>query len=413
MERAGLARLLGTSVAVQTRRPSLIAVSEPAAFMRDFARAVAGTGDVFLGDPAWSGSERAHVEALVGERPRVAPGDSAELGWLMIPTGGTSGKIRFARHDAETVSAAVRGFARHFGMARVNALGVLPLHHVSGLMAWLRCALTGGSYRAASWREIDAGTLPDIDERRGGWTVSLVATQLERLLRSPAGIAWLRRFSLILLGGGPAWPELLDRAAGAKLPIAPSYGMTETAAMVSALHPSEFLNGARSSGRLLPHMHIGFDDEGRIILEGQSLFRGYFPEWREKGPFATQDGGYLDANGELHVTGRRDAAIISGGEKVDPGEVEAVLRGTGEFADIVVVGIPDAEWGQRVVAVFPKACDPDMARVREAMAGLLSPHKHPKAFVGIREWPGNPQGKVNRAEAMRRVLTEIERQRLP
>jgi O-succinylbenzoic acid--CoA ligase len=325
----------------------------------------------------------------------------------MVPTGGTGGKIRFARHDAATIAAAVRGFTRHFDLPQVNAVGVLPLYHVSGLMAWMRCLLTGGEYLPLDWKSVEGGALPALAEKTHGWTISLVPTQLERLLRSSAAVDWLRKFRIIFLGGAPAWPALLDKAAMLQLPLSPGYGMTETAAMVAALRPAEFLSGVRSSGALLPHARVEFDEEGSILVGGGSVFRGYWPEWREPAVFATQDGGWLDEHGRLHVTGRRDAVIITGGEKVNPAEVEAVLRGTGELTDVVVLGLPDTEWGESVVAAYPAEPRPDLARVEAALVRLLSPAKRPKRLVGLPSWPVNAQGKVNRAEVARLIAGQL------
>jgi O-succinylbenzoic acid--CoA ligase len=288
-------------------------------------------------------------------------------------------------------------------LPQVNAVGVLPLYHVSGFMAWMRCVLTGGEYRPLDWKAVEAGALPPLPAKPGGWTLSLVPTQLERLLRHEAATAWLKNFRIIFLGGAPAWPALLDRATAARLPLSPGYGMTETAAMIAAMRPGEFLAGTRSSGSVLPHARVRFDDEGTILAGGDSVFRGYYPGWREPGDFATQDGGWLDERGHLHVSGRRDAVIISGGEKVNPAEVEAVLRGTGEFADVVVLGRPDAEWGERVVAAYPAETVPNSVRVEAALAKLLSPAKRPKQLIAVAPWPVNAQGKVNRAEVARRL----------
>ncbi|HEX2860860.1 MAG TPA: hypothetical protein VHN79_04440, partial [Lacunisphaera sp.] len=155
----------------------------------------------------------------------------------------------------------------------------------------------------------------------------------------------------------------------------------------------------------LPHARIGFDDEGSIQLGGDAIFRGYWPEWRAAEDFSTQDGGWLDARGHLHVTGRRDAVIITGGEKVNPTEVEAVLRGTGQLADVVVFGLPDGEWGERVVAAYPAESRPDLARVDAAVARLLAPAKRPKQLFAVPSWPVNAQGKVNRAAVASLVAT--------
>lgn len=397
MERAELARLLGGKSVAQGTQRILVSESDPQKFMPALARALASEAEVFLGNPDWGALERNQVDALFAA-PR---GEKSRQGYLMIPTGGTSGKIRFARHDAATITAAVRGFTRHFELPQVNAVGVLPLYHVSGFMAWMRCVLTGGEYRPLDWKAVEGGALPALPDKAHGWTLSLVPTQLERLMRQEPAVRWLQKFRIIFLGGAPAWPALLDRAAALRLPLSPGYGMTETAAMVTALRPEEFLAGTRSNGTVLPHARIGFDEEGSILVGGGSIFRGYYPEWRGEGDVATQDGGWLDERGHLHVTGRRDAVIISGGEKVNPAEVEAVLRGTGEFSDVVVLGVPDSEWGESIVAAYAAEKQPNLARVETALAKLLSPAKRPKRFVPVADWPVNPQGKINRAEVAR------------
>ncbi len=411
MERAGLARLLGGGVATHGGRPVMIAESDPEKFRTAFARAVAGSAEIFLCDPGWGAVERAQVEALL--RAGTGPGSGAEKlprkegGWLMIPTGGTSGRVRFARHDAATLAAAVRGFTRHFSIPQVNAVGLLPLHHVSGLMGWMRCALTGGEYRPLEWKAIEAGALPAMSAKPHGWVISLVPTQLGRLLRSERTADWLANFRTILLGGGPAWPGLLEQAARRRLPLAPGYGMTESAAMVAALRSEEFLAGARSCGAVLPHVTLKIGEEGAISIGGDSLFRGYYPDWRTDDEYMTSDAGWLDERGHLHVTGRRDSVIITGGEKVDPVEVEAVLRGSGEFIEVVVLGMPDAEWGQVVIAAYPETERPNLDKVQAAITRLLSPAKRPKRFVAVANWPANSQGKVNRAEVARRASLNL------
>jgi O-succinylbenzoic acid--CoA ligase len=351
-------------------------------------------GFTFLCDPNWSAAERAKVAAL--QKSKIG-NQKSEIGsgWLCVPTGGSGGGVRFARHDERTLTAAVEGFCAHFGIERVNALGVLPPHHVSGLMARVRCAATGGEHLAGDWKSIAAGQRPAL--RDGNWVLSLVPTQLQRLLVSPEAVAWLRGFRVIFIGGGPVWPELADAAARAELPVALSYGLTETAAMVAALRPAEFLAGDRGCGAALPHARVVIDGEGVITITGESVFRGYFPEESAAREFTTEDLGHLDERGHLHVLGRRDAVIITGGKKVQPAEVEAALRASGEFADVAVVGMPDPEWGHTVVACYPaNGPQPDLKRLPAALAGLAA-FKRPKRYVAIASWPRNAQGKLNRA----------------
>lgn len=401
MERAELGRLLGGNGLAVAR--TVIAEADAARFRAKFADAVAGPGEIFLSDPKWAGAERAQFHAVLaaGESLTAAPFGQNETGWLMVPTGGSSGAIRFARHDSMTMGAAVAGFTKHFSLRRVNAVGVLPLHHVSGLMAWLRCAMTGGTYLHADWKEIEAGKRPELPAMPDGWVLSLVPTQLERLLRDAAAVTWLRNFQIIFVGGGPSWPELLEAAASARLPLSLGYGMTETAAMVTALKPEEFLAGARTSGTALPHARVTVDSQGAIAIAGKSVFRGYYPGWRDGGAYMTEDLGAFDRQEQLTVLGRRDGVIITGGEKVNPTEVEATLRGTGEFADVAVLGIPHPEWGSQVVAAYPVGNDPDLVKVSAALTRQLARFKHPQSFVALSSWPRNEQGKLNRAELVR------------
>lgn len=403
MERAELAERLGAArptPGTRDRAPTVVREAAPAAFRSSLAAAIAGEGNVFLGDPAWGAREREQLQALQQvDRGRPDPA----LGWLMIPTGGTSGGLKFARHDGRTLAAAVDGFRRHFEVERVNAIGLLPLHHVSGLMAWLRCALSGGEYVPADWKRIEAGERPVLAARHDGWGISLVPTQLERLLRDAAAVDWLRGFRFVFVGGAATAPGLLDRAADRGLRLAPGYGMTETAAMVTALRPEEFLAGARSSGRPLPHARVAVGADGRVVIGGDSLFRGYFPAWRGEPGYVTTDLGRIDDRGHLHLLGRADAVIVSGGEKVNPAEVEMVLRETGEFDDVVVLGRPDVEWGEVVTAVYAGGRRPDLDRVEERVAGRLAAYKRPKHYVALSGWPVTAAGKVDRAEVRRRV----------
>ncbi len=348
-------------------------------------------GFVFLRDPQWTPAQRAGFAGLI---PSEIENRESKIkqGWLCIPTGGTGGLLKFARHDEHTVGAAVRGFCQHFGLARVNAVGVLPPHHVSGFMARVRCHVTGGRHVAWDWKALEAGKRPGV-RGEGAWVISLVPTQLQRLLQSRAAVTWLRRFELVLLGGGPVWPELAAAAARARLRIALSYGMTETAAMITALRPEEFLSGARSSGQVLPHARLRLGRGGAVRVGGLSLFRGYYGGRPVRGEWATEDLAEFDAAGRLHLRGRRDDVIITGGKKVRPALVEAALRATGAFTDVAVIGLPHPEWGEMVVACHPV----EAGRKRELPPPVgLPSYQRPKRFIAIPDWPRNAQGKINR-----------------
>lgn len=353
-------------------------------------------GFVFLRDPQRNPSLPTPGMVATNDAQK----SDAASGWLCLATGGTGGGAKFARHDEGTFSAAVVGFCAHFQIERVNAVDVLPAFHVSGLMARVRCAATGGEHIAWAWKRLEAGDAPVLPD--GAWVISLVPTQLQRLVSQPALVTWLRGFRVIFVGGGPVWPELADAAARAELPISLSYGMTETAAMVAALRPEEFLAGQRSCGAALSHARIAIDGDGVVRVAGESVFHGYHPEWRDAREFVTEDLGAIDARGHLCVQGRRDAVIITGGKKVHPAEVEAALRSSGEFEDVAVIGAPDAEWGEVVVACYPATAARTPSMVRAIAA--LAPHQRPKRWVALADWPRNMHGKVNRAQLRAAVV---------
>jgi len=392
VERAELAERLEGGRGGAPAGAAIVDERDPLRFMASFASAVRGSGNVFLSNPSWGPGERAELRRL------AHAGAGGERGWLMIPSGGSGGELKLARHDAGTLSAAVGGFCGHFGIGRVNSVCVLPLHHVSGFMAWMRSALTGGSFLPRAWKEIEAGRFPA--ELPPDCCLSLVPTQLQRLLASPAAVAWLQGFRVIFVGGAPAWDGLVEEAARLGLPISTGYGATETAAMVCALRPREFLAGMRGCGAALPHARIDLLD-GVVRVSGESVFRGYFPESSDGRSWTSSDLGALGADGSLRILGRLDDLIITGGKKVSPAEVEAALRSSGEFEDVAVIGLADPQWGQSVVACHPRGARPPAIGPIETALSALASFKRPKRYAEISPWPRNAQGKIDRAELAR------------
>lgn len=411
MTRAEFARKLGAqSGEGGTARPVVIEERSPEAFRRVLADAAAGTGPVFLVNPDWGREERAEFAALV-EQSASDDGDG-EWGWLMIPTGGTSGGVKLARHDHRTIEAAVAGFRQYFGVAEINGVGVLPLHHVGGLMGWLRGALSGGSYRDVDWAAVKAGQFPVVG---GGTTsISLVATQLRTLLGTDAGVAWLQSFDHVLLGGSAFPPTLLQDARTAGIRCVPGYGSTETMAMAAAQRSEDFLVRASPGLEVLPHVRIEIGEDERIELSGTSLFRGYWPECRSEGPWISGDRGRLEAAGRLQVMGRVDDLIVTGGEKVDAAEVERVMGAVLKGIDFAVVGVPDEKWGQVVVACYGRGdFEIDRERVEAELADKLAKFKWPKLYVQMGNWPLNAVGKLHRGELRNRAIDLIKHRPRP
>ncbi|HIK10875.1 MAG TPA: 2-succinylbenzoate--CoA ligase [Oscillatoriaceae cyanobacterium M33_DOE_052] len=394
--------------------------------------AVAAGCPLFLGNPDWEWRERQAVLDMVqpdiiwgeGDDRRWRRGDGEKVGsgssLIMIPTGGSSGKVRFAVHSWETLMASVRGLAAHFQLSQINSCCCLPLYHVSGLMQLLRCFSTGGKLVVlSSYRDIGGKMGADVEW--GEFFLSLVPTQLHRLLENGESAACLSGFQAVLLGGAPAWDDLLSRSRRQNIPLALTYGMTETASQVATLKPGEFLAGNNSCGRILPHAKItvrtpdrralGANQTGMITIEADSLALGYYPDISLSAPdlyFSTDDLGFVDEAGYLYIVGRRSDKIITGGENVFPAEVEAAIRATGLVQDVGVLGLPDSDWGQAVVALcVPQEADVSPPQLAEAIAPRLTKYKRPKHWLLVASLPRNQQGKLNRQQLQEMALKHL------
>lgn len=282
----------------------------------------------------------------------------------------------------------------------------LPLYHVGGLSIVFRCLLAGATIALPG----PGASLGEAIIRSSATHVSLVATQLTRLLSEDAPLETVRA---ILLGGGPVPETLVDEAHDRGLPIHTSYGLTETSSQATTTPPGATREALHTSGQVLPHREIMVAEDGEILVRGETLFAGYLGGGRidrpldEAGWFHTKDLGELDAAGRLRVTGRRDNQFVSGGENVQPEEIEAALCRIHGIEQAVVVPVPDREFGERPIAFVraPGRCPAQ--ELAKALEPILPRFKIPVAF---HDWPepGGPEGmKVDRA-AFRRLAREHE-----
>ncbi|GET43087.1 2-succinylbenzoate--CoA ligase [Microseira wollei] len=400
----------------------ILAERNPIKFIAGFIAATAANCPVFLCNPDWVESEWQQVFELV--QPDLILGQEAQAqsklfghslpitnyplpithAPIMIPTGGSSGKIRFAIHTWETLIASLRGFKQYFDVKQVNSFCVLPLYHVSGLMQFMRSFATGGRLVILPFKALELGNKTDI--KPAEYFISLVPTQLQRLLQQES--KWLSEFATVLLGGAPAWTELLETARNYRIRLAPTYGMTETASQIVTLKPDDFLKGNNSCGQVLPHVTVTIcsakgeilapRNTGNIAIKSKSLFLGYYPEENQiKTTFQPDDLGYFDEKGYLHIIGRNSNKIITGGENVFPSEVEAAIQSTNLVIDVCVIGLPDRHWGQVVTAIYiPKHPKVSTDILKTALEDKLCKFKRPKYWFPVESLPRNAQGKVNR-----------------
>ena len=398
-----------------SKKPQVLIVeADPLRFITVFLAGVVAEVDLFLGDPAWQQREWRQVLELV--KPDLVYGDRAtrdliakvrftienaapsrsdlpEQPLIMIPTGGTSGKIRFAMHTWETLAASVTGFKDYFGCQKINSCCTLPVYHVSGLMQLMRSLLTQGELIICSYKTVATKIMFD----RSDYFISLVPTQLQFLIKSIPD--WLSQFKVVLLGGAPPMRSLLDTAREYNIPVALTYGMTETASGVVALKPQDFLAGNNSSGRVLPHAKVaiepGDNKLGLIRISGNSLCLGYYPQLFSS-ELVTDDLGYFDELGYLYLVGRNSQKIITGGENVFPAEVESAIYSTQLVKDICVVGIEDRHWGEVVTAIYvPAEPKTNLESIEQKIQLQLAKYKQPKNWIEVDSLPRNDRGKIN------------------
>ncbi|MFO0140042.1 MAG: 2-succinylbenzoate--CoA ligase [Aphanizomenon sp.] len=404
---------------IQLSNPKIIiAERSPVRFLGSFIAACAVKCPVFLCNPDWGKDEWEQVFNLV--QPDIVLGVNHNFSKspiinhelpitnsIMIPTGGSSGKIKFAIHTWQTLTASVKGFTEYFSINSVNSFCILPLYHVSGLMQFIRSLTTGGKLVISTSKKLENCQIPNIKTEE--FFISLVPTQLQKLLQNIELTQWLSKFSTVLLGGAPPWEELLEKARFHQIRLAPTYGMTETASQIATLKPDEFLKGKFNSGKILPHAKIIIDNQpGNINIQSQSLALGYYPQiWENRNNFVVDDIGFLDNQDYLHIIGRNSDKIITGGENVYPTEIESAIRKTQMVIDVCVIGIADKHWGQALTAIYtPKNKNISHIEIQNQLKNQLSKFKIPKYWISLANLPRNVQGKINRQQ-LQKIAKDI------
>ncbi|MDZ7718947.1 MAG: AMP-binding protein [Balneolaceae bacterium] len=297
----------------------------------------------------------------------------------------------------------------------------LPLNHVGGINVIYRSVLYHSAiYLVASFEKEKIREL--LQDKESFEVASMVPTMLVQLMED----SFFRvhfNFKAILLGGGPISMDLINRSLTRGLPIVCSYGMTETCAQIAA-NPM-----LRSGGMYIPKKSVGpvfepneieirndknvtvlYNESGHIWLKGPQIFDGYIEEsinqnyFDDEGWFYTGDYGHTNRKGQLFIENRRTDLILTGGENVNPVEVEEILNSFSSIQESAVVGIPDKKWGQKVTAFLVLKENSEELNKQEIEKGLrdsLRSYKMPKEFIIISKLPRTATQKIKRAELIR------------
>ncbi|WP_017293733.1 AMP-binding protein [Geminocystis herdmanii] len=379
-----------------------IAETKEINFISAFFAGIISQSCIFLINPHWQQQEWQQVEKIVtpdiifGEinypfttKPEILP----KFEGIMIPTGGTSGKIKFAIHTWKTLTASAIGFYQYFDSLPINSYCCLPLYHVSGLMQIIRSFISKGNLIINSFSSLKNSL--DIIENYHDYFISLVPTQLQFFLDNKP--EYLKLFKIILVGGASIYPQQIDLANKYKLPLALTYGMTETASGISILTPDKLVVKNNSNGQILPHAEIVMEKETKDLIKIKSpcLFKGYYPHFNNVDIFITDDVGYLDEDNFLYILGRNSQKIITGGENVFPLEIETAILSTGLVKDIHITATKDNYWGEVITAFYVplnnNICEED---IKLKLACLIANYKIPKIWHKLDIIPRNSQGKI-------------------
>jgi fatty-acyl-CoA synthase len=353
-----------------------------------------------------------------------AAGGTADSPLLLCHTSGSTGRPKgVVLTQAALACNAANSIALHDMTAADRILTNLPLFHVGGLNNQTTPALQAGATVVLHARFDPEATFAAIEQERITLTV-LVPTQLALMIAMPrwasADLSSLRMIST----GSTVVPEHLIRAVHERgVPLVQIYGSTETCPIAAYLRPEDARRKAGSTGRAAPHCELRVVDaedhdvvqgaRGEILVRGANVMSGY---WRQPqataealagGWFHSGDIGHFDDEGFLWVDGRAKDMIICGGENIAPAEIENVLLECPDVAEVAVVGRPDGNWGEVVVAVVaPKAGSPlTRERLMALLEGRIARYKHPRQMLFVDELPKTALGKV-RKEDVRRLVAQ-------
>ena len=306
---------------------------------------------------------------------------------VVVPTSGSTGEPKGVLLTAASLRASASATAEVIGEGQW--LLALPTTHVAGLQVLVRSLRAGTApveLRGPTTVEaFEAATARLTGPRR---YVSLVPTQLRRLVGSPA----LLEYDAVLLGGAAAPASLLEQARAAGVRVVTTYGMSETC------------GGCVYDGVPLPGVRVEVGDRirlgGPVVAAGYRLQPALTAESFAGDVFRTSDVGEL-VDGRLVVHGRADDVIVTGGEKVAPAAVEAVLARHPAVVEAAVVGVPDVEWGQRVVAVVVLRAPLSLDQARDHVSASLPRAAAPRELRVLDALPLLASGKIDRMRLIR------------
>lgn len=277
-------------------------------------------------------------------------------------------------------------------------INFLPLHHIAGISAIFRGLLSQSPIHLIDKFHVES--FLENCQKFNPTIVSMVPTVIYNLLKTEEGITCLKSFRMILVGGGPSHKSILETCLTHEINIFVTYGMTETCSGVSGFWIKKNPDKLGSIGKPFKEMTVSItntkEEFSKICILGENISNGYFGENRLNHQFFSNDLGRFDEDGFLYLKPLRKDRIVTGGENVNPFEVENVILKIQEVQDCCVMGIEDFEWGEKIIAFIKCSKKLDKMEIIEFCSERILDYKIPKEIIFCEELPRTELGKINR-----------------
>ncbi|MDA3861849.1 MAG: o-succinylbenzoate--CoA ligase [Melioribacteraceae bacterium] len=334
------------------------------------------------------------------------PNDTA----VIIHTSGSSGKPKGVKTTNNNLYQSYISTSQSFGFSNEDLfLASLPFYHIGGFSIINRALLSGGTLVLP--KSLKQEDIVNSMDKYNPTIISLVPTMLKRMIE--VGIEPNKSLRHLFLGGGPSDDELIYSSIRNKWPIVKVYGSSETTAMATACWGKELEDNPASAGKPFANIKIKILDDsktnvannvvGEIAIASPTIASGYINDenvWNSKiyGDFyLTGDYGYFDNYNNLFIVSRRTDLIVSGGENIDPREIEKIFNELLEVKESLVFPIKDSEWGEIPVAIISldKPFPFSEKEIIDYIKSKISSYKIPKRILLVDELPKTALGKVN------------------
>lgn len=335
---------------------------------------------------------------------------------LIIPTSGSSGSAKYVQLTFSNLFESIISSDSFINHSIYDIwFASLPFYHIGGFSIIIRTICSGCSIIIPKNLEQQKIYSTLIIEKPT--LISFVPIMMKRILDQDLK-PW-KKLRHILIGGSSVQESIINKSLNNLWPISLVYGSTETASMVSICSSENLVAHGLSAGKPLPGVNISIvknvdlennkDEIGTITIESKTVSKGYLNNINLKvlkdGKFCSNDLGKIDKNGNLHIYGRADKIVISGGENISLLEIERIL--SGKFNESIVVGIKDEKWGQSYVVITDsteKNIDTD---VKNYLVKELPRFKLPKEVIRIEKIPKNDMGKIQKAELQKKISFDL------